>query len=624
MELKSKAKHAPPTPRARTPRLATQAPSNRNQQSQIYNILHATGAQAKLTIGQPNDKYEQEADRVADQVMRMSDADVAQRVETGTVQPMRIQRLCPECDEEMAQRQPMEEEEEELQAKQMPGQTPTVTSNLESRINSLKGGGQPLDSATRSFFEPRFGHDFSHVRVHTDSSSADTAKSINARAFTLGNHVVMGSGEYQPKSQLGQRLLGHELTHVIQQGESRISSQVQKKEPTETDLIDTQQNSDVNSNQKPLAPQATDQFTLPKKERITLLRITGNRIGRCASYYNDALLEVKIKVGNLLKEQKAAADAMFELAFGLLMPGVGKLLGSGLASVAKTLPASASTASYKMAIAALDENKMKELFVKATDIGLKASKIDINFNLKSITGDAEYETFFIALEKSAAIGFDKIDSGLESKGDNELGVLYMSYDPKNNTSSDYVKIIEDLLIKFKEQVKPIGKKTDERYGSMKALWLEGSEWKALALTGEGRYFNVGADPKFITWISPEMKAPAINATKAINWGRVDTVHYGTVQGSGSTTTENMTSLLDSKFASAGAGIVLEPSTRTTWAPSKTVCPSCHGETGGKDSSIWPGSDFPDRELIFPPIGLQSTESDMQQAISDWLQSIPKE
>jgi len=193
--------------------------------------------QAKLTIGQPNDKYEQEADSVADRVMRMSDADVAQRVKTGTVQPMQIQRRCPECEEEMAQRQPMEEEEE-LQAKEMPGKTPTVAPNLESRINSLKGGGQPLDSATRSFFEPRFGHDFSNVRVHTDSSSADTAKSINARAFTLGNHVAMGSGEYQPNSQSGQRLLGHELTHVVQQGELQTSSKVQKQEPAPIVITD--------------------------------------------------------------------------------------------------------------------------------------------------------------------------------------------------------------------------------------------------------------------------------------------------------------------------------------------------------------------------------------------------
>jgi len=195
--------------------------------------------QAKLTIGQPNDKYEQEADRVADQVMRMSDADVAQRVETGTVQPMRIQRLCPECEEETAQRQPENEEEEErLQAKEMPGQTPAVTQGLESRINSLKSGGLPLDPATRTFFEPRFGHDFSHVRVHSDDAAADIAKSINARAFTLGNHIAMSSGEYQPNSQSGQRLLGHELTHVIQQRDGRTGSKIQKQGSIESDPID--------------------------------------------------------------------------------------------------------------------------------------------------------------------------------------------------------------------------------------------------------------------------------------------------------------------------------------------------------------------------------------------------
>jgi len=200
-------------------------PVQRTQQARIGSILRATGAQAKLTIGQPNDRYEQEADRVADQVMRMSDADVSQRVDSGTVQPIRIQRLCPQCEEELAQRQPEEDEDEELQAKEQPGRTPQVTPNIESRINGLKGRGQPLDHATRSFFEPRFGRDFSDVRLHTDSAAADTARSIRARAFTLGNNVVMGSGEYHPNSQSGRRLLGHELTHVVQQSGTLSSAQ---------------------------------------------------------------------------------------------------------------------------------------------------------------------------------------------------------------------------------------------------------------------------------------------------------------------------------------------------------------------------------------------------------------
>jgi len=193
---------------------------------EIRRILRSTGARAKLTIGRPNDKYEQEADRVADQVMRMSDVDEAQRAERGTVQPMRIQRACPECEAELAQRQP-EGEEEEIQAKEVSGRTPQIAPDIESRINSLKGGGQPLDSATRNFFEPRFGRDFSDVRIHTDGEAANFSRSINARAFTLGNTMMFGSGNYQPQSREGKRLLGHELTHVLQQEQTNLPPQRQ-------------------------------------------------------------------------------------------------------------------------------------------------------------------------------------------------------------------------------------------------------------------------------------------------------------------------------------------------------------------------------------------------------------
>jgi len=213
-------------PIARRGRSANQSigPVQHAQRTEIHNILRSTGAQAKLTIGQPNDKYEQEADRVSDQVMRMSDADVAQRVEAGRIQPMQIQRMCPECEEEQALQRQAEEEEEILQAKEQQGQTPQVSSGTESRINSLKGGGQPLDPASRAFFEPRFGHDFSNVRVHHGGTATDISRSINARAFTLGNNMVFGSGEYQPQSEKGKGLLGHELTHVVQQKYNQMSS----------------------------------------------------------------------------------------------------------------------------------------------------------------------------------------------------------------------------------------------------------------------------------------------------------------------------------------------------------------------------------------------------------------
>jgi hypothetical protein len=110
-----------------------------------------------------------------------------------------------------------EEEEEPIQTKQVSTRALAVTPNLASRIQSLKGGGQPLPKSVRTFFEPRFGYDFSHVRVHTDGRAAQLARSVNARAFTMGRDVVFGTGQYAPGMPVGRRLLAHELTHVVQQ-----------------------------------------------------------------------------------------------------------------------------------------------------------------------------------------------------------------------------------------------------------------------------------------------------------------------------------------------------------------------------------------------------------------------
>lgn len=87
----------------------------------------------------------------------------------------------------------------------------------------LREPGEPLDSATRAFMEPRFGHDFSGVRVHTDAKAAESARAANAHAYTVGQHVVFGGGLYAPSTTEGRRLLGHELTHTIQQ-EGEIAS----------------------------------------------------------------------------------------------------------------------------------------------------------------------------------------------------------------------------------------------------------------------------------------------------------------------------------------------------------------------------------------------------------------
>lgn len=191
--------------------------------------------QTKLKVGEPNDKFEQEADRVADEVMRMPEPDPINQPGADPSIGQRIQRLCPECEEEL-HRQPIDEDEEEetLQAKENTGHTPPqVTSDLESSIQSLKGGGQPLPKSVRAFFEPRFGVDFSGVRAHTDGRAAQLAQAVKARAFTVGCDVVFGAGQYAPQTASGQRLLAHELIHVVQQQGGAVSRHHIDRKPDE-------------------------------------------------------------------------------------------------------------------------------------------------------------------------------------------------------------------------------------------------------------------------------------------------------------------------------------------------------------------------------------------------------
>jgi len=185
----------------------------------VQRLIKSGTLQAKLKIGQPGDKYEQEADRVADAVMRMPEPGVQRQVEPEEEEEEILQTK-PLVDQitPVVQRQVEEEEEEEmLQAKSMEDATSEVSNDLESQINAIKGGGRPLGESERAYFEPRFGVDFSQVKVHTGAQAAESARVTNARAFTLGQDVVFGEGEYSPQTSSGKKLLAHELSHVMQQ-----------------------------------------------------------------------------------------------------------------------------------------------------------------------------------------------------------------------------------------------------------------------------------------------------------------------------------------------------------------------------------------------------------------------
>jgi len=98
--------------------------------------------------------------------------------------------------------------------------TGSSLSNSSSVSDSIQSGGQPMDDVTRSFMEQQFSYDFSKVRIHNDASAHQSSNSINANAYTQGKDIVFGSGKYQPDTADGKKLLAHELTHVVQQGNS--------------------------------------------------------------------------------------------------------------------------------------------------------------------------------------------------------------------------------------------------------------------------------------------------------------------------------------------------------------------------------------------------------------------
>ncbi len=189
--------------------------------------------QASLRVGQPGDKYEKQADMMADRIMSVSAGnEVVQRqcascageeIQMKTLPGQSLQMQPIEEEEEMMQpklqMQPIEEEEEEMiQSKTAKGKL-HETSISENSLASA-GNGDSLPGNTLQQMGQAFGNDFSSVRVHTDSQSANMNRQLGARAFTYGKDIYFNKGEYQPGSQQGDRLLAHELTHVVQQGAS--------------------------------------------------------------------------------------------------------------------------------------------------------------------------------------------------------------------------------------------------------------------------------------------------------------------------------------------------------------------------------------------------------------------
>ncbi len=209
----------------------------RQEEGNATGTPYSLPVQAKLTIGEPGDKYEQEADRVASQVVKQINSPEAASSSQGQSVQRReepVEELQRQPSISDLQRTPLPLEvqreampaEEELQAKSILQSREAIaggeaSTDLDTAINRARGGGQSLDAGLQQSMGQAMGADFSGVKVHTDAQSDQLNQSIQAKAFTTGQDVFFRQGEYNPGSRGGQELIAHELTHVVQQGTTR-------------------------------------------------------------------------------------------------------------------------------------------------------------------------------------------------------------------------------------------------------------------------------------------------------------------------------------------------------------------------------------------------------------------
>jgi outer membrane protein OmpA-like peptidoglycan-associated protein len=188
--------------------------------------------QTKLTISQPGDRYEQEADRVADAVMRAPESGAVGAPGSESAGLLSAGRTV--IGAAVVQRQASET----LSTAVAPGPTgDPATHTGPARAPIAPSHGQALPPSVRVPFEQRFGLDFSKVRIHTDSRAAESAQALRARAYTQGADIVFGAGQFRPQSGAGRHLLAHELTHVAQQSAGRPVPAIQRQVLPETPPI---------------------------------------------------------------------------------------------------------------------------------------------------------------------------------------------------------------------------------------------------------------------------------------------------------------------------------------------------------------------------------------------------
>ncbi|MGC2627844.1 MAG: DUF4157 domain-containing protein, partial [Candidatus Udaeobacter sp.] len=293
--------------------------------------LHARAPailQAKFQVNTPGDTYEQEADRVAEEVMRMPEP--------------QLQRTGADFGEDSGRWNP--------QAPSVSLRTKSVQASNTGEMVApsivhevLRSSGQPLDPTTRAFMEPRFGHYFAKVRIHNGPQAATAAASIQARAFTLGRDVVFAAAEHDPRSEDGKRLLAHELMHVVQQsgeGENHVCEKQalqRKKVPTDFGEFETTKFAEADGRGVEIILKFSPDDTKVDAKKIALSQSIRETTARGADYALDPNAATK-----MVPSGKSGAGYGIDALAGTTNPLYGERNTLGPAHDLKDTPASAN------------------------------------------------------------------------------------------------------------------------------------------------------------------------------------------------------------------------------------------------------------------------------------------
>lgn len=272
--------------------------------------------QARSAIIRPEDGSEREADRVADQVVRMPDGAVP-----AASASRRERRTRPAC-----------------------SQPPEGGPGPGAGLYGIRGQGKPLSGAVREFFEPRFGADFSQVRVHTNARASAAAHAIDARAFTFGRDIFFGPGEFEPGTSAGKALLAHELTHTVQQGAVSGHGTFQRGFPTapvHAKVIQRQARGSGATSQI----NARDVFPFPQGSRLLLGRILSDAFFAILSEQQPTMAAALRAIDRQRASVTTASDDLFEARIdgSVTIPAQGEQPARTLRNVTLSLRRSGGT-----------------------------------------------------------------------------------------------------------------------------------------------------------------------------------------------------------------------------------------------------------------------------------------